>query len=74
MSIVTNLLAKLGLFAAMRQKINNLSPRLAVGPSIVPWLRIGRGWSSTTLAEKFQREIQAHKAMNELQSRMPVAR
>jgi hypothetical protein len=76
MSIVTNVLARLGLLRAIRPKISALAPKLGAPPSWIslPSFLRARAWSSPTSAREFHRQELARRTINEFQGRLPVAR
>jgi hypothetical protein len=76
MSIVTNVLNKLGLTGTVNRKINCFAPKLNIQFSQILWknLRLGREWPSTRRSEEFQREKMARRAINEMQGRLQLAR
>ncbi len=75
MSIVTSMLEKLELFGALRPWISALAPKLTLDPSRIS-LSFGRGgeWVSAESSAEFRRAELARRTINEMQSRLPVAR
>lgn len=74
MSIVTNLLGRLGIFGAIQPKIGKLVAKLAVESTKIQWPSLSPEWSSTALAEGFRRQNVASRAISEMQVRSPIAR
>lgn len=73
MSIVTNVLDKLGLTGALSPKIISFVPKLNLQ---VLWMHFsqGREWTSAEHSQEFQREAKARRAFYEMQGRLSSAR
>lgn len=73
MSIVTNVLDKLGLTGALSTKTISFVPKLNLQ---VLWMHFsqGREWTSAKQSQEFHREAMARRAFYEMQSRLPSAR
>lgn len=76
MSIVTNVLDRLGLTSALNPKIISSVPKLNLQLSQVRGKHFsqGREWTSTKHSQEFQREAMARRAFYEMQGRPPIAR
>ncbi|MGD0690124.1 MAG: hypothetical protein ABSA50_10180 [Candidatus Bathyarchaeia archaeon] len=76
MSIVTNVLDRLGLTGALSPKIISFVPKLNLQLSQVLWKHFSQGqeWTSTKHSQEFQRESMARRALYEMQGRLPIAR
>ncbi len=76
MSIVTNVLDRLGLTGALSPKIISFVPKLNLQLSQVLWKHFsqGREWTSAKHSQEFRREAMARRAFYEMQGRLPSAR
>jgi hypothetical protein len=76
MSIVTNVLDKLGLTGALSPKTISFVPKLNLQLSQVLWKHFsqGREWTSAKHSQEFQREAMTQRAFYEMQGRLPSAR
>ena len=75
MSKVTTVLNKLGLFAAMRAKVDFHLPRVSLSVlHTLPHLGRHAEWSSNNGYLEFQRAHIARRNVNEIEGRLPVAR
>jgi hypothetical protein len=76
MSIVTNVLDRLGLTGALSPKISSIAHELNLQFAQIAWLKFhgGRMWSSVKASHEFQREVMVRRSISEMQGRLPVAR
>jgi hypothetical protein len=76
MSIVTNVLDKLGLTGASSPNTIRFVPKLNLQLSQVLWKHFseGRDWTSAKHSQEFQRKAMARRALYEMQGRLPSAR
>lgn len=75
MSKVTTVLNKLGLFAAMRTKIDFHLPRVTLNVlHTLPHLGRHAEWSSNKGYLEFRRAYVARRSINEIEGRLQVAR
>ena len=76
MSIVTNVLEKLGLTGALSPKTISLVPKLNLhlSQALSEHFGQGREWTSAKHSQEFQREAMARRAFYEMQGRLQSAR
>jgi hypothetical protein len=74
MSKVTTVLTKLGLYAAMRTKIDIHLPRISLNHLYALHIRRHSEWSSNAGYLEFQRDFLVRRSANEMKGRLPVAR